>query len=55
VTAGFPEVIVRRVANGFVLVIGCQTFVAKTWGEAAEGLADYWKDPDAVRKKYTTS
>jgi hypothetical protein len=47
------EVTIRKVANGFTLQFGCQTFVAKTWKEASEGLAEYWKDPEAARKKYT--
>lgn len=44
---------VEKVANGFVLRIGCSTFVAKNWEEASTGIADYWKDPVAARKKYT--
>ncbi len=47
------EVTIRKVANGFTLQFGCQTFVAKTWEEASEGLAEYWKDPEAARKRYT--
>lgn len=46
------DVQIKRVANGFVLNIGCQTFVAKTWDDASDGLRDYWKDPVAAEKKY---
>jgi len=46
------EVQIARVANGFIVKIGCQTFVAKTWDEASDGLRDYWRDPVAAQKKY---
>jgi hypothetical protein len=48
----FREVLIRKVANGFILSIGCQTFVAKTWDEAADGLRDYYKNPREAEKKY---
>jgi len=48
----FRQVKINRVANGFVLEIGCKTLVAKTWDEAADGLREYWKDPVAAEKKY---
>lgn len=47
------EVMISKVANGFVLRIGCSTFVAKNWEEASTGIAEYWKDPIAAQKKYT--
>lgn len=43
---------IEKVANGFVLRVGCKTFVAKTWKEASVGLLDYWNDPVAAEKKY---
>jgi hypothetical protein len=43
---------ISKVANGFILKIGCQTFVSRTWEEASEGLAMYWKDPIAAQRKY---
>jgi hypothetical protein len=51
-SGGYRDVSIKKVANGFVLIIGCQTFVAKTWDEASDGLRDYWKDPVAAEKKY---
>ncbi len=47
------QAIIKKVANGFVLEIGCSTFVAKTWTEAVTGLEEYWSDPEAARTKYT--
>lgn len=49
---GHHRVYIDKATNGFVLQIGCCTFVAKTWGEASAGLDDYWKDPVAAEKKY---
>ena len=43
---------IRKVANGFILQVGCQTFVSRTWEEASVGLAEYWKDPVAAERKY---
>lgn len=48
-------VIIKKVANGFVLEIGCSTFVAKSWSEAATGLGEYFTDPVAAEKKYRTA
>ena len=45
--------VIKKVANGFILEIGRKWFVAKTWGEAAFGLGEYWEDPLAAEKKYT--
>jgi hypothetical protein len=44
--------LIKRVANGFILEIGCKTFVAKNWLEASKGLGEYWKNPKAAEKKY---
>lgn len=46
----FRTVRIDKVANGFILQIGCQTFVAKTWTEASGGLAEYYEDPVAAEK-----
>lgn len=48
----YGEVIIRKAENGFIVQVGCKTFVAKTWAEASGGLANYFKDPTAARKKY---
>lgn len=49
----YYEVLIRKVANGFVLRIGCKEFVAKNWEEAATGIGEYWKDPRAAQKNYS--
>ena len=46
------DVNIKKVANGFIVNIGCQTFVTKTWLEASTGLAEYWTDPVAAEKKF---
>lgn len=51
VSTHFPARI-EKVANGFIVVVGCRTFVAASWEEASKGLALYWKDPIAAEKKY---
>ena len=47
------EIHITKVANGFIINIGCKTFIAKTWLEASTGLAEYWIDPMQAEKKYT--
>jgi len=51
----YHKVQIQKVANGFTIFIGCKTFVARTWKEASEGIAEYWKDPVAAEKKYVDS
>lgn len=51
-TAPTQDVKIFKASNGFVCIIGCKTFVAKTWEELSKGLALYFKDPSAARKKY---
>lgn len=46
------DVNIRKVANGFIVVIGCKTFVFSTWKEISTGLALYWRNPNAAREKY---
>ncbi len=43
---------IEKVANGFIIVVGCKTLVAKTWDEAARGLGEYWDNPAEAEKKY---
>ncbi len=51
--SNWHEVKIFKVANGFVLAIGCKQFVAKSWEEVNIGLSKYWKDPIAAEKEYT--
>ena len=46
------KVIIEKVNNGFIVKIGCATFVSKEWNEIGQGLAEYWKDPRAAEKKF---
>jgi hypothetical protein len=48
----YHPVKIDRVANGFVIEIGCKKFVAEKWDDLAKKLAEYWKDPVAAQKKY---
>ena len=51
-TPSYNEVQIAKVSNGFIIRVGCKTFVSKTWDEAAVGLSLYFKDPNAARKQY---
>ena len=46
---------VTKVANGFMVRVGCKTFVAYTWSEVSDGLTMYWADPKAAEKRYVTN
>jgi len=45
-------VIINKVANGFIVHVGCKIFVANTWAQVSDGLIDYWDDPETAEKKY---
>jgi hypothetical protein len=38
--------------GGFIIDVGCKTFVAKTEKELFKGLSEYWADPEKAEKKY---
>ena len=46
------DVTITKVANGFIVHVGCKTFVASTWAQVSDGLIDYWDDPATAEKKY---
>lgn len=49
-----PTVVeIKKVINGFIVHVGCKTFVSNSWKEVSKGLEEYWKDPAAAEKKYT--
>jgi hypothetical protein len=48
----FHPVKIDKVANGFIVEIGCKKFVSEKWEDLAKKLAEYWKDPVAAQKKY---
>lgn len=45
---------IQKVTNGFIIVVGCQRFVAMRWEDVGVGLELYFRDPDAAYKKYVT-
>ena len=45
-------VVITKVENGFIVNIGCKTFVASSWAQVSDGLIDYWDDPATAEKKY---
>jgi len=46
------DVTITKVANGFIVHVGCKIFVAREWGQVCGGLSDYWDDPETAEKKY---
>ena len=53
IALGMQKVIIEKVANGFIITVGCKTFVAETWAAVAGGLAEYWEDPMKAERKYS--
>lgn len=51
-TGNFRPVKIDKVANGFIIEIGCKRFVGVNWETVAKQLGEYWKDPIAAKKKY---
>jgi len=51
-SGGYRQVKIDKVANGFIVEIGCKKFVAEKWDLLANKLAEYWDDPVAAEKKY---
>lgn len=47
------EARIQAVENGFIVRVGCKTFVSKDWAEISQGLEEYWKDPRQAEKKYS--
>ena len=52
VTPTHHQVKIDKVANGFIVEIGCKKFVAEDWKSLASKLGEYWKDPVAAEEKY---
>lgn len=49
------KVVIEKVTNGFIIKVGCKTFVAKTWSEVSTGICEYFDDPIAARIKYCSA
>ena len=43
---------IKKVENGFIVEVGCATFVSQDWKEISEGLRLYWEDPAKAQGKY---
>ena len=48
----YKEVSINKAENGFIIKVGCKTFVETSWDRAQRCLAEYWKDPVAAENKY---
>ncbi len=46
------EVGILKVENGYVVHVGCKTFVFEKWVDAIQTISDYWNNPKAAEKKY---
>ena len=46
------EVTIKQVENGYIIKVGCKTFIAKTWNEASTGIEHYFADPKGAEKVY---
>jgi len=47
-------VTIQPAENGFIVIVGCKTFVAESWEKVNEGLELHYRDPKAAYKKYVT-
>lgn len=46
------EVCIQQIDNGFIIKIGCATFVETCRQRMFSALCEYWSDPDKAAKKY---
>ena len=46
------DITISKVANGFIVHIGCQTLVGKDWDEVSNGLDLYWTHPEKAEQLY---
>lgn len=46
------EIVIKKVLNGFIVNVGCQTVVFKDENELILELKDYFANPEKVEKKY---
>jgi hypothetical protein len=49
---GYHKVILSKVVNGWIIKIGCCSFVSNSWEEISQGLKEYYDDPRKAEKKY---
>ena len=48
----YRTVTIDKVENGFIVKIGCKTFVEPEWWKLQLQLEEYWNDPVAAEAKY---
>lgn len=48
----YQEVKITKVQNGWIIKIGCATFVETSWKKICSALKEYWDDPVKAEKKY---
>ena len=46
------EVIIRKANRGFIVVVGCQTFVFEAEASMLMAISQYFKDPHSAEKEY---
>lgn len=46
------EVVINKVQNGWIVKVGCVTFVETSWKKICKALEEYWDDPVKAEKKY---
>ena len=51
-TSQWYPITIRKVTNGFIVEVGCRTFVKENWRDVVEGITKYWKDPMEAEKEY---
>lgn len=51
---GFTPTVVtiEKVENGFIVRVGCKTFVENDWSVISGGLELYFNDPELARRRY---
>ena len=48
----YQEVKITKAHNGFIVKVGCVTFVETSWKKICKALEEYWNDPVKAEKKY---
>jgi hypothetical protein len=46
------KVVISKVENGFMVIVGCKTFVAYTWDEVSTGVDMYFRNPISAEAFY---
>lgn len=43
---------IKKADNGFIVRVGCKTFVETDWDKVQKALSEYWKDPLGAKRKW---